>query len=379
MHVGVTGVGANALELRSGQGIGRRAAVQSAGDADLRDVRVDSGKNFGLFGRPESGAFVVVSTVQDGHVYEFAAAQESRTGLLDVVAIDDRAERGGRSHGTVEDRRQRIDWHFSETSQSVGGRTAVGGCSDVVVVDVPGRSIRIARRAVGRSTRLHDGTAEKAIITATVGKQLIAHTPAAGAFAPNRDLVRITTKSSDVLLHPVQGQPLVLESEVRGPLLLHCTSPQEAKPVETVVDAHTDERLARLGCFVEDIREVVARVTVAAFKETTAVDPKPHGELGVLGDAAGTNHVDRQAVLGDHVAQHPLVAAVAVAFRRVLGRVLGVCPRRVERLRVAEAQVPDGRLCVWHAEEEVLVVGILVDAVVGPVLDGDGGRVAGGD
>ena len=49
-------------------------------------------------------------------------------------------------------------------------------------------------------------------------------------------LAGISTKRCDVLLHPLQSDPLVVQAEVEGPSLLRLRSLREAKGSNTVVD-----------------------------------------------------------------------------------------------------------------------------------------------
>ena len=49
-------------------------------------------------------------------------------------------------------------------------------------------------------------------------------------------LARVSTKQCDVLLDPLQSDPLVMQAEVEGPSLHGLRSLREAEGPETVVD-----------------------------------------------------------------------------------------------------------------------------------------------
>ncbi|KAF1776519.1 Alpha/Beta hydrolase fold [Phytophthora cactorum] len=76
--------------------------------------------------------------------------------------------------------------------------------------------------------RFYDGSAVQAVIAADVRKKLIADAHSAGTLTSDRDLAGVATESRNVLLHPVQGQTLVLQREVATAAL--CTAVPDMKP-----------------------------------------------------------------------------------------------------------------------------------------------------
>lgn len=116
------------------------------------------------------------------------------------------------------------------------------------------------------------------------------------------------------------------------------------------------------------------------------MDPNDHGQVGGLVDARGTDDIEVQAVLGHGVAN--VVVAVSNAMGRVARGVVRADPARVQWLGDGEpgwflrpgqlcgtphprawGRVTGTDLCIWHAQEEVLMVLGRVHARVGAVLD----------
>ncbi|KAG3015603.1 hypothetical protein PC121_g3012 [Phytophthora cactorum] len=155
--------------------------------------------------------------------------------------------------------------------------------------------------------RFYDGSAMQAVIAADVRKKLIADAHSAGTLTSDRDLAGVATESRNVLLHPVQGQTLVLQREVGHGSLVHGSARHETKGLKTVVEAHADDRLAGCHSFLYDVRQIIARVTGTALDKTSAVNPHTDRQSITFGDVARTNHVDGQTVLRNDVVQHPLV------------------------------------------------------------------------
>ncbi|KAG2820139.1 hypothetical protein PC119_g12834 [Phytophthora cactorum] len=101
--------------------------------------------------------------------------------------------------------------------------------------------------------RFYDGSAMQAVIAADVRKKLIADAHSAGTLTSDRDLAGVATESRNVLLHPVQGQTLVLQREVGHGSLVHGSARHETKGLKTVVEAHADDRLAGCHSFLYDV------------------------------------------------------------------------------------------------------------------------------
>ena len=53
---------------------------------------------------------------------------------------------------------------------------------------------------------------------------------------------RIAAKRCDVLLHPLQSNPLIVQAEVEGPSLHSLGSLREAERTNTIVDGHIQDR-----------------------------------------------------------------------------------------------------------------------------------------
>ena len=51
-------------------------------------------------------------------------------------------------------------------------------------------------------------------------------------------LVRISTKRCDIMLHPLKGNPLIVQAKVEGPSLHSLGSLREAERAQAVVDRH---------------------------------------------------------------------------------------------------------------------------------------------
>ena len=55
-------------------------------------------------------------------------------------------------------------------------------------------------------------------------------------------LERISTKRCDVLLHPLQSNPLVVQAKVKGTSLHSLGTLREAERTKTIVDRHEQDR-----------------------------------------------------------------------------------------------------------------------------------------
>ncbi|KYD22029.1 hypothetical protein B4109_2595 [Geobacillus stearothermophilus] len=98
-----------------------------------------------------------------------------------------------------------------------------------------------------------------------------------GRFTENRDVVRITTKRRNVLLHPAQRRHLVQNAEIPGLRVRFAeriTEMQKAKHVHSVVDRHDND----IAVFRER-RPVIPRRRTRTEQKGAAVNPKQHRAL----------------------------------------------------------------------------------------------------
>jgi hypothetical protein len=73
-------------------------------------------------------------------------------------------------------------------------------------------------------------------------------------------LVSVTTKGSNIVLDPLEGQALVPERNVASTSSLHLIAEQETPLSEAVVDGDGNDRLLFLDRLVNDVGEIVSWV-----------------------------------------------------------------------------------------------------------------------
>lgn len=190
------------------------------------------------------------------------AGQEKLRGLGGhEVAIDDGSQRrsgNAEGSGAVEDIVESLPRKLTKALQAAGGRVASSLLDKSVIVSLPRRSIT---EQGNRATRFKDGSAEKIIVLAIVSHELHAQRSSTGGLSPDGDLVGTTTEGSDVVVKPLQGHTLILESEVTSALLLHLFAEEESPLGDSVVDGGSDDGLALLDRLVNDPAEVVPGVS----------------------------------------------------------------------------------------------------------------------
>jgi len=151
----------------------------------------------------EIRAFVSISSMQRRNLDEITLSQSSVTRLSDEIPINrDSGSKSSFDGGTVEDIRQNINGNLSETVQGICGIRTVGSSSNVVV-----RRLRLCNCLIvrSRSTALHDGASEQAVISATISKKVDTNASGASTLAPDGDLIGITSESSNVFLDPLHS------------------------------------------------------------------------------------------------------------------------------------------------------------------------------
>lgn len=82
----------------------------------------------------------------------------------------------------------------------------------------------------------------------------------------------LTSKPSNVLLHPLASQPLVTKTKVRVATVLNLLSVQEAPCTEAVVDGDTDERLPNHITVLNPKGHVVALIHARTHVKTAFID-----------------------------------------------------------------------------------------------------------
>jgi hypothetical protein len=177
------------------------------------------------------------------------------------VAIDDSSKRrsgNAEGSGAVENIVESLPRKLTKALQAAGGRVASSLLDKSVIVSLPRRSIT---EQGNRATRLKDGSAEKIIVLAIVSHELHAQRSGTGGLSPDGDLVGATTEGSDVVVKPLQGHALILESEVTSALLLHLLAEKETPLGDSVVDGGSNDRLALLDGLINDPAEVVSGVS----------------------------------------------------------------------------------------------------------------------
>mmetsp|Transcript_56003 Transcript_56003/g.114018 ORF Transcript_56003/g.114018 Transcript_56003/m.114018 type:complete len:265 (+) Transcript_56003:790-1584(+) len=159
---------------------------------------------------------------------------------------------------------------------------------------------------------LHDQLAEQAL--ARGRHQVQATTHGASRFAPQRHTAGVTTKGRDVLLHPLHGSDLVLETLVarhRG------ARDEPSERAQAVVSGDSDDVLG-----TNDVVGVVHAEWAlgVALDERTTVEEQHHGKLGGGVGPSRAKHIQEQAVLALDL-RHIGVVAGLHATRAVRGGV----------------------------------------------------------
>lgn len=259
------------------------------------------------------------------------------------------------------------------------------------------------QRQTRRRPALHNhGTKQVLARTAMRGvARLHPDVEAARALAEDGGARGIAAEGADVVVQPLERQPLVLQPGVHQPLAGEQAVEQEAQPARTVVHGRDDD--ARVGgCAAHDEAGDVVGFGFAA-DVGAAVDEDHDGELGAVvgfvsvgygfgvrdflvlgtereghvrvGSARGPEDVERQTVLANGVVDHVLgvlytcwavVRCIDLASRVARGVRHGVC----------EAAVASGGFSERDAQELLNPRDISVGAI-DPLGRGDGaGRLA---
>lgn len=82
--------------------------------------------------------------------------------------------------------------------------------------------------------------------------------------SPDSDFVGATTEGRDVVLKPSHSQALILEAQVTSIFLLHLFAEEETPLRHTVVDGGSDNGLTLLDRLINDVAQVVPRVSGTA-------------------------------------------------------------------------------------------------------------------
>lgn len=188
---------------------------------------------------------------------------------------------------------------------------------------------------------LHDRAAIQAIIPAIVAEQVVGDALRSRALSPDHHPAGIPSEGGDVFLDPPQGEPLVHEASVAGPLGHQAGSLQKPPHPQSIVHIHGNDRLAQILAHFDDAAEVVLGIGRRAGIEPTAINPNQDGQVGVVSGRA--DDVQCETVLGDGEGRVVLHAAVAV-----LRCIPGVVKRGVDALGPSEAQIPQGRLGIGY-------------------------------
>jgi hypothetical protein len=71
-------------------------------------------------------------------------------------------------------------------------------------------------------------------------------------FTKNSNLLRITSKSLDILLHPMKCQPLIFKTDIQQTFLRKLVRARESPKTKTIIDRDADDRLAKLDRLFND-------------------------------------------------------------------------------------------------------------------------------
>ena len=259
---------------------------------------------------------------------------------------------------------------------------------------------------------LHDSTAEDMIVTAAISRKMNTNRKGTSRFAPDGDLAwvsysremfsiihsneldmtgsacepckvgsalevqesQLTSKGSNVLLHPMQRQPLISKTDIRIPGLNHLFARDEAPHTQSIICTHAYNRFPNLHRSLHDEREVISLIDAGTLSEATSMDPKCHRKLLVF-IPRWPDHIEVEAVLRK-LRVGPIIAAITDTRSRVGGCWFGTIPGRSERLRCSEAKIPHRRLCKGDTKKEVLVVFRGINTGISTIFHGSRGRLA---
>merc|ERR1719162_1741298 len=118
--------------------------------------------------------------------------------------------------------------------------------------------------------RLHNAAADIFIVI----QQMQCHRGRARRFAEQRDRVWITAEKCDILRNPIDGEHLILESEVAEDACAEGVVVEEAEESESVINGDDNDIANRIDHRSTVVHEKGGR----ARKEGAPVDPQHHGE-----------------------------------------------------------------------------------------------------
>lgn len=277
----VTGEGGGTLPL--GAILVGRAANERCGDPLIRNIRVQSSSSSDLsLAEAETGepglellgsvdtllavgsTLIEVVAHEKRNVSELSSQKELRGLSGHEVTVNNSSERRGgdaERGSVVEDVVEGLPRKGTKTFEVVGGRVASSLFDKSIIVLLP---IRRLIEQSNRATRLENSSTEEVAVLALVRDKLHTQGSSTGRLSPYSDLVGATSEGSDVVLKPSHSQTLILEAQVTSILLLHLFAEEEPPLRHTVVDGGSDNGLTLLDRLINDVAQVVPRVSGTA-------------------------------------------------------------------------------------------------------------------